>query len=136
MELFLNLCWFSLLVPAFFLWQSRSSSSPTYRPLVFLCVLGCGLVLLFPVISATDDLHAMRPEMEESEQAFRHGNNCDCAIHAPAPASQLALLNASGLSVSFEQIGKVANFVPQTGRDFGRSARVGRAPPSADPTLA
>lgn len=28
--------------------------------------LGCVLVVLFPVVSATDDLHAMRAEMEES----------------------------------------------------------------------
>jgi hypothetical protein len=28
--------------------------------------LACALVVLFPVISATDDLHAMRAEMEES----------------------------------------------------------------------
>lgn len=28
--------------------------------------LACALVVLFPVISATDDLHAVRAEMEES----------------------------------------------------------------------
>ena len=32
---------------------------------MFLSALGCALVLLFPVISATDDMHAMRAEMEE-----------------------------------------------------------------------
>jgi ABC-type Fe3+-siderophore transport system permease subunit len=40
-------------------------------PIVFLCVLGCALVLLFPVISASDDLHAMRAEMEESSPSKR-----------------------------------------------------------------
>jgi hypothetical protein len=78
MELFLNLCWLSLLVPAYWLWRrtfsaihhnrARSSSVP---PLVFLCVLGCVLVLLFPVISASDDLHAMRAEMEECSPGKR-----------------------------------------------------------------
>jgi hypothetical protein len=34
-------------------------------------LLGCILVLLFPVISVTDDLHAMRPEMEESSPSRR-----------------------------------------------------------------
>src|SRR5208283_4037128 len=74
MELFLNLCWVSLLLPAYFLWRQRTSStSPDGRvksaasdTLIFLCALGCAFVLLFPVISATDDLHAMRAEMEES----------------------------------------------------------------------
>lgn len=41
------------------------------RPLVFICTLGCALVLLFPVISASDDLHAMRAEMEESSPGKR-----------------------------------------------------------------
>jgi hypothetical protein len=79
MELFLNLCWLSLLVPAYLLWRYRDrSTSPDSRakgfaasPLVFLCVLGCTLVLLFPVISASDDLHAMRAEMEESSPGKR-----------------------------------------------------------------
>ena len=77
MELFLNLCWLSLLVPAYLLWRRRTAStgsggsaeslakSTAERPLLFLGALACALVLLFPVISATDDMHAMRAEMEE-----------------------------------------------------------------------
>jgi hypothetical protein len=79
MELFLNLCWLSLLLPAYLLWRRRTSSfasdstaeSPAERPLVFLCALGCVFILLFPVISASDDLHAMRAEMEESSPGKR-----------------------------------------------------------------
>src|SRR5208282_5975395 len=75
MELFLNLCWLSLLLPAYLLWRQRfCSTRPECRathPLIFLCVLGCVLVLLFPVISASDDLHAMRAEMEESSPSKR-----------------------------------------------------------------
>jgi len=83
MELFLNLCWLSLLVPAYLLWRNRTASagsdssarspakSPAARPLVFLSALGCAFVLLFPVISATDDLHAMRAEMEECSPGKR-----------------------------------------------------------------
>src|SRR5208283_5577467 len=86
MELFLNLCWLSLLLPAWLLWRQRTSatgaSHPAARPLVFVCALGCVLVLLFPVISASDDLHPMRPEMEESERAFRHAGHCACTLHA------------------------------------------------------
>ena len=68
MELLLNLVWVLMALPAYWLWrrdagvrQGRKFSSRQ----VFLA-LGCVLVLLFPVISATDDLHAMRAEMEES----------------------------------------------------------------------
>ena len=75
MELFLNLCWLSLLLPAYLLWRQRTSLTsrlaPAVHPLVFLCVLGCAIVLLFPVISASDDLHAMRAEMEESSTSKR-----------------------------------------------------------------
>ncbi len=78
MELFLNLCWLSLSLPAYLLWRQRVSSSTLSRPrnsavspLAFLCVLGCALVLLFPVISASDDMHAMRAVMEESSPGKR-----------------------------------------------------------------
>jgi predicted MFS family arabinose efflux permease len=67
MELFLNLAWLMLVVPAYWIWQSaRSRQRGEWRSLQCLLALGCVLVLLFPVISATDDLHAMRAEMEES----------------------------------------------------------------------
>jgi hypothetical protein len=83
MELFLNLCWLSLLLPAYLLWRQRSCSALAGRaagritrgsavaPLVFLCALACAILLLFPVISASDDLHAMRAEMEESSLGKR-----------------------------------------------------------------
>ena len=86
MELFLNLCWLSLLLPAWLLWRRRTAlASPVRGPaasqFVFLCALGCAFVLLFPVISASDDLHAMRPEMEESERALRYAAHRTCTIH-------------------------------------------------------
>jgi hypothetical protein len=74
MELFLNLCWLSLLLPAYFLWRERVAAAGgkgSARTLVFICTLGCAFVLLFPVISASDDLHAMRAEMEESSLGKR-----------------------------------------------------------------
>lgn len=78
MELFLNLCWLSLVVPAYLLWRERLAAAAegrgkdaAARPLVFICTLGCAFVLLFPVISASDDLHAMRAEMEESSPGKR-----------------------------------------------------------------
>jgi len=86
MELFLNLCWMSLLLPASLLWRQRICSispdgranSPGVSPLVFVCILGCVFVLLFPVISASDDLHAMRTEMEESSPCKR--SVCQTAV--------------------------------------------------------
>jgi hypothetical protein len=73
MELLLNLLWLLLVMPAFWLWR-YSRTAPERRaasPLHCLLALGCLLVILFPVISATDDLHAMRAEMEESPASKR-----------------------------------------------------------------
>ena len=63
MELLLNLAWLLLALPAYWLWRR---SVRRFGPLQCLLALGCALVLLFPVISASDDLHVMRAEMEDS----------------------------------------------------------------------
>ena len=63
MELLLNLCWLLLMGPGIYLWlRQRRQAKPVLQ---FSIALACLLFLLFPVISATDDLHAMRQEMEE-----------------------------------------------------------------------
>jgi hypothetical protein len=74
MELLLNLVWLTLVVPAIWMWCRKSvyakdrSRFDGIRPFL---LLGCVLMLLFPVVSATDDLHAMRQEMEESGPSKR-----------------------------------------------------------------
>jgi hypothetical protein len=70
MELLLNLVWLLLVVPAYWLWR-RGIASHRSSSRQCLFALGCALVLLFPVISATDDLHAMRAEMEEPSSGKR-----------------------------------------------------------------
>src|ERR1700733_7240657 len=68
MELLLNLAWMFLALPAFWLWRRGGDARVARRVTALQCLLALGSagVLLFPVISATDDLHAMRAEMEES----------------------------------------------------------------------
>ena len=70
MELLLNLAWLLLAVPAWWLWCGRKPSRKV-SSLHCLLALGCMLVVLFPVVSATDDLRAMRAEMEESPEGKR-----------------------------------------------------------------
>jgi hypothetical protein len=135
MELFLNLCWLSLLLPACLLWRRQRSSAtgsnrPAARPLLFLCVLGCSLVLLFPVISASDDLHAMSPEMEESERALRHAGHCGCTIHALTHSAPPLLPSSGALTPVFEQIGNVFPFTPEMLPAISGYVPTGRAPPS------
>jgi hypothetical protein len=74
MELLLNILWLLLALPAIWIWLRRPESNEESRlfgKLRPFLLLGCALVLLFPVISATDDLHAMRSEMEESSPSKR-----------------------------------------------------------------
>lgn len=75
MELLLNLAWVLLALPAYWLWR-RGKRWVT--PLQCWLALACALVLLFPVVSASDDLHAMRSEMEDSsinKRAVRQATN-------------------------------------------------------------
>jgi hypothetical protein len=73
MELLLNLTWLLLALPGYWLWRRSFHTRALGKlgSLQCLLALACLLVLLFPVISATDDLHAMRTEMEESSPGKR-----------------------------------------------------------------
>lgn len=73
MELLLNLAWMLLALPALWLWRQDTGARAARRVTSLQCLLalGCALVLLFPVISASDDLHAMRAEIEESATSKR-----------------------------------------------------------------
>ena len=72
-ELLLNLAWLLLALPAYWLWRDSRSSHDGHRAasIQILLTLGCMLVILFPVISASDDLQAMRSEMEETPASKR-----------------------------------------------------------------
>src|SRR5579859_4279099 len=73
MELLLNLAWLLLALPAYWLWHDSRivPAARKFTALQCLLALGCMLVVLFPVVSATDDLRAMRAEMEESPSSKR-----------------------------------------------------------------
>lgn len=90
MELLLNLAWLLLALPAFWLWRDARTTPATRRFTALQCLLalGCLLVMLFPVVSATDDLRAMRAEMEESPTGKRSiGTSSD--ENASASRSQI-----------------------------------------------
>jgi hypothetical protein len=68
MELFLNLLWLLLAVPAVWIWRKATcrQAHSTGQSRQCVLILACLLIMLFPVVSASDDLQAMRPEVEES----------------------------------------------------------------------
>lgn len=105
MELLLNLAWLLLALPAYWLWRDRRSSlTRRFSPGQFLLALGCMLVVLFPVISATDDLCAMRAELEESpagkHSIRQHSNE---RLSASKFQMQPALASPSNFSFAGDQ---------------------------------
>jgi hypothetical protein len=74
MELLLNLFWITLALPAIWLWcqkPARAQTSWPFERLRVFVLLSCTLMLLFPVISATDDMRAMGQVLEESGSTER-----------------------------------------------------------------
>ena len=132
MELLLNLVWLLLALPAYWLWR-RGAGERRVSPLQCLLALGCALVLLFPVISATDDLHAMRAEMEESASSKRTVRQAGCERHS-AWLNRLQgppALTASAVWLAAPEAGRsevwVAYLAPSTRPCIWHG---GRAPPS------
>jgi len=133
MELLLNLAWLLLAMPAYWLWR-RTDQQPARSSLQCLLTLGCALVLLFPVVSATDDLHAMRPEMEESsptKRALKHtGGDKVSPQQAPGvPPAQLFSFEFAAPRYEFCE--NVRPFQAPAFQARLLDAFPGRAPPSA-----
>jgi hypothetical protein len=138
MELFLNVLWLLLAVPAVWIWRRETSPSPRSECLNSLrcaLILGFTLMLLFPVVSATDDLHAMRPEMEEStpsKRAVKLTTTGKTPVRLSGPGPSAAPL-ASPATVCFKDqvCGRVVlQLVLFTDR-VQRGSGSGRAPPFA-----
>lgn len=131
MELLLNLAWLLLALPAYWLWHDSRIVPATrkFTALQCLLALGCMLVVLFPVVSATDDLRAMRAEMEESSTNKRSiGQSGSENPSAPRSQAQPALAAASHTSVLQQGWHFVAATLvpaPVSSTVF----RAGRAPP-------
>ena len=136
MELFLNLCWLALLVPAYLLWRRQVSSKPwTRASFVIICTLGCALVVLFPIISASDDLHSVAQAMEESKRSFLHDAHSSCSLHAFDGASSAALPTSLGSIAAFGQMGMVLEFAPASPDSVLANASAGRSPPPSSASL-
>jgi hypothetical protein len=133
MELLLNLTWLLLALPAWWLWRGHHPVRK-FGSLHCLLSLGCLLVVLFPVISATDDLRAMRAEMEESPDG-RHsirqaGNEKASAWKWQSPPALVATANILIVSDEHGQI-VLPRCVTSTVTPTLQPA--GRAPPRSFP---
>jgi hypothetical protein len=134
MELILNLCWLMLVLPAYWLWR-RNAERALWRKFGSLrsaLVLTCILMLLFPVVSATDDLHFIRPEMEESgpsRRASKHvGSDRAFSIRHYVP-ELLEATTVVRLAPAAQILGQVLISELCIASAVLSSSRPGRAPP-------
>ena len=125
-ESLLNVCWLLLMGPALALWLRKRRHCKSMQLAV---VLGCLLVLLFPVISATDDLRAMRQEAEESslgKPKLHASNSCSGqGAIVPAPLNSVVQLALPNHVFGYVQIVSLVSH-----RTARTAPSPGRAPPS------
>ena len=130
MEVLLNLVWMLLALPAWWLWRRRAHH-PEAGPWQCLLALACLLVLLFPVISASDDLSAVRAEMEENGASRTASVKAleDGKAGATNYAAQAAL-PAAGQRFCLARLGWFGQQVSSADCESApRIPRSGRAPP-------
>jgi cytochrome c oxidase assembly factor CtaG len=78
MEVLLNTTWLAVATGAFLFWQAQVEGAARRREHKSrhrLLALSVALVLLFPVISLTDDLHAEQAAMEDSSRSLMKARN-------------------------------------------------------------
>jgi hypothetical protein len=137
MELLLNILWLTLVVPAFLIWRRQSLSEKSFQrasSLRAILLLGCLLVFLFPVVSATDDLHPLHNEIEESnpsrrtiKQAQAH-QSADWSRFSSPPAY---VVGFASFSPVIGICGSVSDDLPLVPVSAFSGTRSCRAPPSS-----
>ena len=136
MELVLNLFWLTLAVPAVWICchdsdcASDRRGSDRIRPFL---LLGCVLMLLFPVVSATDDLHAMRQVMEEapSKRMVKPLAGEKSFVGLSSPGALPALILPVSLGLTYEVCGRVLLVSAIPLQSAHSTERPSRAPPFA-----
>jgi hypothetical protein len=142
MELFLNFLWLMLALPAVLVWRRHSTSTQSSgrqsgRQSLsrFFVLLGCLLALLFPVVSASDDLHPVRAEIEESG-ASKRAVKQSLGIQPQAPTGDgggaARLVHLGTFRPDTATFGAVSDYLPDFyPRTLVFSPIDGRAPPEA-----
>jgi hypothetical protein len=134
MELLLNLAWVALVLAAFSaLLRSRSATSQ--RPQLpygkALFALTCVLVLLFPVVSASDDLHPAQAVLEEATKRIQQFASPVQHVQGIPHTGVIPVLFASYLLFSLIAL-RVWKPIDQEAKVLRRERlpRAGRSPPS------
>jgi hypothetical protein len=130
MESLLNSVWVLLAAGALLAWRRQIPACRDHarRLVALLCVL----LLIFPVISATDDLHPVTQAVEEpskrNQKAVTANKSQATHIGHASPALPVTSFAASPLLRSVEWLQAAPAPAAKTGE---RVAECGRAPPSS-----
>jgi hypothetical protein len=135
MELLLNVLWVTIALASLCVWRMRWAGQPRERKheswrqwTAFVCAL----ILLFFIVSLTDDLHAELVVLEECSAGRRHTACLACPHHAPENHADGNVCEPPA-APSFAQVLAPIGFVTserETQRTLFRSGQsVGRAPP-------
>jgi hypothetical protein len=136
MELLLNLFWLTLAVPAVWMWRRESICDEGRRRFDWIrpfLLLGCVLMLLFPVVSATDDLHPLRQEVEESpsKRMVKQAGGDKSFAGLSSPGVVPALILSLSLAPSYQVCGQVLLVSVVLSQPAHSKERPSRAPPFA-----
>jgi hypothetical protein len=113
MEVLFNAMWLLVAIGAFLFWRPERfrhcSAERADSRFLGILALACALVLLFPVISLTDDLHAEQAPMEDSSRSIIKARNmvqgCLRASRSPIVATiATAPYSADALHVFFGSV--------------------------------
>jgi hypothetical protein len=113
MELFLNTFWFAITIAGVILWRTRWTREYRIRrhaPWREWTAFVCSMVLLFFVVSLTDDLHAELMLIEECSSSRRHAACVACPHHS-SPESRTATHPCAVLA-SGPNFGSLAFVIP------------------------
>jgi hypothetical protein len=134
MELLLNLAWVALALAAFWaLLRNRRTASrlPQVPYGKALLALAFGLVLLFPIVSASDDLHPAQAVLEEATKRIQQFAAPVQHVHGIPHMGVIPVLFASYLLFSLIAL-RVWKPIAQEAKVLHRERlpRAGRSPPS------
>jgi hypothetical protein len=135
MELLLNLIWLTLATGTLLAFVCRRRGFGSMMQVSCrksLLALACVVVLLFPIVSASDDLHPVQAVAEEATKRIQFAVVPFHSARTSAPPFMLPAMLVVCLMPALVLLRRVESPAPKT-RVLGRSvaAFAGRAPPSA-----
>ena len=130
MELLLNLIWLTLGMGSFLIFLRRrpQPARRLYRQEVL--ALACALLLLFPVVSASDDLHPAQALLEEASKRVQHlATPLQISRSSAVPMLPFLLALSAWFVLTVRQPCRPIELKSRARSGYRLSAR-GRAPPS------